>query len=89
MLETNDVKASLDVLRDLPDKARNSNWSLSLVLWGNEIVSIVETTSQRPVYWLAVDIGASKIVVHLVNLENGKIERVAFAENPQLSYGKT
>ncbi|MEM3688553.1 MAG: 2Fe-2S iron-sulfur cluster-binding protein, partial [Thermofilum sp.] len=35
VLETNDVKASLDVLRDLPNKARNSNWSLSLVLWGN------------------------------------------------------
>jgi uncharacterized 2Fe-2S/4Fe-4S cluster protein (DUF4445 family) len=88
VLETDDVKASLDVLRDLPDKARNSNWSLSLVLWGNEIVSIEETTSQRPVYGLAVDIGTSKIVVHLVNLENGKIERVAFAENPQLSYGE-
>lgn len=40
------------------------------------------------IFGLAIDIGSSKLVCHLVDLESGKTVAKAYAENPQVAYGE-
>jgi len=81
-------KVDLDVLRSLPHILRKSSWSVTAVLWGNELISIEPGDTRREVYGVAIDIGSSKITMHLVDLVSGKVIFHSFLENPQLAYGE-
>jgi len=88
VLNTDNIDVDLDLIRDLPIKLRAYNWHLNVILWGNKIISIEPIGGlTRDIYGVTVDIGTSKIVVHLVDLMNGEIRAVDFDENPQLAYG--
>jgi uncharacterized 2Fe-2S/4Fe-4S cluster protein (DUF4445 family) len=79
----------LDMLERIPSVLRESNWQVSVVLWDNRKIIAVEpgdTTSEC--YGLAVDIGSSKIVVQLIDLNTGKTMATYGSENPQLMYGE-
>ncbi|MEM2120741.1 MAG: ASKHA domain-containing protein [Archaeoglobaceae archaeon] len=80
------VEIPLSLLRKLPDLLRSFSWDFSAVLWKNRLIAIESPNSE--IYGVAVDIGSSKIVCHLVNLANGKTIAKAFAENPQVAYGE-
>ena len=83
------LEIELDLLETIPRILRESNWNVSVVLWHNRKIIAVEpgdTTSES--YGLAVDIGSSKIVVQLINLNTGKTLASYGAENPQLMYGE-
>ncbi len=85
--KTKVLNASLNVLRKLPKLARELDWSLRLVVWSDkEVVDAI--SGSDGLYGAAVDIGTSKIVLHILNLENGGIVMKAFIENPQLPYGE-
>ncbi|MGD2201234.1 MAG: ASKHA domain-containing protein [Candidatus Bathyarchaeota archaeon] len=60
----------------------------SLTLWRGERVLNVELgdTSQTQ-YGVAIDIGTSKVVGHLVDLRDGRVLGVASVENPQAIHG--
>ena len=78
--------ASLSLLRKIAREARSREWSLKLVLWGGE--EALDTVGEEGLYGAAVDIGTSKIVLHILDLEKGKVVMKAFIENPQLPYGE-
>lgn len=78
---------SLSLLKKLPELLRSFFWDFNAVLWRNRLIAI-ESAEKKEVYGVAVDVGSSKIVCHLVNLLNGETVAKAFAENPQVAYGE-
>ena len=82
------IRIDLDLLKDLPFKLRTYNWYLNVILWNDEIISVEPGALNTDAYGVGVDIGTSKIVVHLVDLNTGEIKAVEYMENPQLAYGE-
>ena len=82
-----DLIVPLDVLRELPFILRTSNWDVTVVLYGNELISVEPGDTTSRLYGVAVDIGTSKIIVHLVDLNSGMTLAEDSLENPQLTYG--
>ena len=92
-----DLRFSLPVSADLPEKLRANNWRVRLALRGNEVVAILPPpisddcsliTDHCSLYGLAVDVGTTKLAAYLVNLETGETAAKAGAMNPQIAYGE-
>jgi len=82
------LEVPLSLLKELPERARVFNWDLSLVVWmGRRLIDVDSGYSEGRLFGVAVDIGTSKIVVHLVNLSTGETVAVESAPNPQAAYG--
>lgn len=77
----------LSILKKLPELLRESKWEINAVLWKNKLIS-VEGIDNDQAYGLAIDIGSSKLVSHLVDLKSGKTVAKAYAENPQVAFGE-
>ena len=83
------TEINYEVLQNLPNTLRDANWNITAVVWNNlEIISIEAGDTTKENYGLAIDLGTSKIVSHLVNLRNGKTLATASVENPQIMYGE-
>jgi uncharacterized 2Fe-2S/4Fe-4S cluster protein (DUF4445 family) len=83
------LELDLDLLERIPHLLRDSNWNISAVLWNNrKIISVERGDTTAYCYGLAVDIGSSKIVVQLIDLNTGETLASHGAENPQLMYGE-
>jgi len=77
------------LLLRLPDILRSAMWDVTATVWNDQIVIALEPGDMREAsYGFAVDVGTSKIVSLLVNLNDGKIEAVGNIENPQLRHGE-
>lgn len=76
-----------NALKRLPGILREAGWVVDAVVWRRRIVIGVEKPSSGE-YGLAVDVGSTKIVVHLVDLTSGEPAAEAKAENPQVSRGE-
>jgi len=92
-----DLRFSLPVSADLPEKLRANQWRVRLAIRGNEVVAILPPpntencslkTDHCSLYGLAVDIGTTKLAAYLVNLETGETVAKAGAMNPQIAYGE-
>ncbi|MBA4380344.1 MAG: ferredoxin, partial [Anaerolinea sp.] len=92
-----DLRFSLPVSADLPEKLRANNWRIRLAIRGNEVVAILPPpstddcsliTDHCSLYGLAVDIGTTKLAAYLVNLETGETAAKTGAMNPQIAYGE-
>lgn len=77
----------LSILRKLPELLRDNGWEVNVVLWKNKLISI-ESKQSDQFFGLAIDIGSSKLVCHLVDLKSGKTLAKAHTENPQVSFGE-
>lgn len=77
----------LSILRKLPELLRGNRWEVNVVLWKNKLISI-ESKQSDQFFGLAIDIGSSKLVCHLVDLKSGKTLAKAHTENPQVSFGE-
>ncbi|MHA1449943.1 MAG: 2Fe-2S iron-sulfur cluster-binding protein [Candidatus Hodarchaeales archaeon] len=71
-----------------PNMYRNEKWTFHITLKGQEIVEITPESNSDRVLGIAIDIGTSKIVGHLVDLITGKTLAVTAIENPQLPHGE-
>ncbi len=78
---------SLEVLRKIPDILRSCKWSVTLVLHDGKILDVECNDTRSKTYGIAVDLGTSRIVVHLVDLTNGKTLAIESAPNPQQIFG--
>ena len=90
-----DLRFSLPVSADLPEKLRANNWRIRLAIRDDEVVAILHPISlatRHPslstLYGLAVDVGTTKLAAYLVNLETGETAAQAGAMNPQIAYGE-
>jgi len=84
-----ELEVEFEVLRELPSLLRDANWDVTVTVWNDRRVIEVEPddTSGR-LFGLAVDVGTSKIVGHLVDLTTGETLGVGATENPQIMYGE-
>ncbi len=83
------LRVDLSVLKALPAVLRNSNWQVTVTIWSNERIVAVEPNDTRSkCYGLAVDVGTSKIVGHLIDLVTGATLGIKALENPQTIHGE-
>lgn len=81
----------LKALKNLSNVVREGNWEVTVSLvWVDDYTEIVEVEpndSKKKAYGLAVDIGTTTVVVHLVDLEAGETVDVKGTYNKQAVYG--
>jgi len=86
------ILCEYSVLKKLASTIRQSQGKISVVLSTLESLPTIidiETTNERfGLYGLAIDIGTTTVVLHLVDLENGEIVDTTFTYNPQLKCGE-
>jgi uncharacterized 2Fe-2S/4Fe-4S cluster protein (DUF4445 family) len=75
----------LAALRDLPDLLRRHDWTVDAIVRDGRIAMV--RPSGRPLLGLAVDLGTTNVVGHLIDLETGtQLARLGL-ENPQVAWG--
>jgi len=86
-----DVGIDLDTLRALPETLRQGEWAATVTVSDydgkSEIIRVEPGRSAKPAYGLAVDIGTTSNVVHLVDLSTGLIIDRRGTYNRQARYG--
>lgn len=84
-----DLNIRYEVSRTLPKIIREANWNVTVTTWNEkEILDIEAGDTTKDNYGVAVDIGTSKIVCYLVNLNTGEIMSSGMMENPQIQHGE-
>lgn len=84
-----DIDIDHRLIQVLSSILRQADWKVTITLWmDKEIIAIEEGDRTNEIYGVSVDIGTSKIVLHLVNLVSGKTISVKSMENPQIAYGE-
>ena len=87
-----ELDVPLSVLRRLPHRIRASGRLVTALLarcdGHHELLDLMVGREGHPVYGLAIDIGTTTVVVHLVDLASGETVGVAAALNSQVTYGE-
>ena len=87
-----ELTVPLSVLRRLPHRIRASGRLVTALLarcdGRHELLDLLVGREEHPVYGLAVDIGTTTVVVHLVDLGTGRTVGVAAALNTQVTHGQ-
>lgn len=78
----------LSALTNLPAILRASEWNITAVFCNNDLIAIEPGDTTTDMYGVAIDIGSSKIICHLVDLTDGVTVAEEHAENPQIMYGE-
>ncbi|RLG39595.1 MAG: ferredoxin [Thermoproteota archaeon] len=87
-IDLREPKVDQEFLKDLPKALRRAKWDVTVVVRDEEILCLEEGNTERENYGLAIDIGTSKIVIYLVDVEEGEVLGVRSVENPQLMFGE-
>jgi len=88
-VKVNDLEMDYEILKRLPDIIRGSRFDVTVAIWHDrKIISVEPGDTSNRMFGLAVDIGTSKIVAHLVDLTTGEVIDVGSVENPQITYGE-
>jgi len=82
------AEVPLLVLTALPETLRSAGWDVTAVLWNDRLIAAEAGDTTAEQYGVAIDIGSSKIICHLVDLATGKTLAEEHAENPQIMYGE-
>jgi len=82
------AEVPLPLLTVLPETLRAAGWDVTAVLWNDRLIAIEAGDTTAEQYGVAIDIGSSKIICHLVDLAAGKTVAEEHAENPQIMYGE-
>ena len=81
----------LEVLRAAPVVLREAGWAVTTLIarapGGYELLDLRPGTGATRAFGLAIDIGTTTVVVHLVNLGSGATLGAAAALNRQVAYG--
>jgi len=78
----------LSVLAVLPETLRSANWDVTAVFWNDALIAVEAGDTTKELYGVAIDIGSSKIICHLVDLTDGRTLARENAENPQIMHGE-
>lgn len=79
------IRPNMKLISDLYQVLQDNDYSLNVVLCGNEILDL--RAADDPVYVMAFDIGTTTIVGYLLNAATGEETAVASMLNPQSEYG--
>lgn len=86
-VEGHDMRADLPVLRRLPDALRRSEFKVTAVLAGEDLVAIEPGDTRDQSYGLAFDLGTTTLVGTLMNLRTGMAAAVRSTLNGQARFG--
>jgi uncharacterized 2Fe-2S/4Fe-4S cluster protein (DUF4445 family) len=90
-LQTEALPLELSLLKRLPRRLRDWSYAVRCVLFreqtGWRVVEVLDPRERDPVAGLAVDLGTSRLVLRLLDLETGKTLGESAADNPQLALG--
>jgi uncharacterized 2Fe-2S/4Fe-4S cluster protein (DUF4445 family) len=78
----------LSVLRKLPTVLREGRFSATATMYQGCLIDIEARHADLSAYGAAVDIGTSKIIVYLMDLQEGHLIDQEAMENPQMRYGE-
>lgn len=81
------LKPNLDVVRGLSRLMKSSDYKVTAVLYGDELIAIEPGDTRGATYGIAYDLGSTTIVGFLMNLETGEELAVSAVMNPQTLYG--
>ncbi|MEM1658315.1 MAG: ASKHA domain-containing protein [Candidatus Jordarchaeales archaeon] len=82
------VGVDLQLVRKLPEVLRGADWCVTAVLWNGRLLDVEAGDTSTEKYGLGLDVGSSKIVCHLVDLNSGETLARGGVENPQVAYGE-
>jgi uncharacterized 2Fe-2S/4Fe-4S cluster protein (DUF4445 family) len=85
--EGHEVRVDPAVWRAMPLILRASDFDITVVLVGDELIAIEPGDTTGWAYGLALDIGTTTVVGAILNLKTGAVEAVKSALNAQASYG--
>lgn len=90
-LKTDRVFIALHLLQKLPSNLRSWNFKVKAVLFKDcrswTVVDLLDPMSGRPVLGAAIDIGTTRVVMSLVDLESGQETGKIGFDNPQALIG--
>jgi len=91
-LQTDDaIHIEFDLLKTLPDRLRQSDFSLRCILFRDRqrwrVVGIESAADVQPAAGLAVDLGTSRVALRLLDLADGRTLAESGFDNPQLAVG--
>ncbi|MBT3368505.1 MAG: [Fe-S]-binding protein, partial [Nitrospina sp.] len=90
-LNTDYVKIPLHILKSLPSRLRRFNFKAKAVLFKDPhswiLVDLIDADGQDPVLGVAIDIGTTRIVLNLLDLETGNVIGEKGFDNPQAQIG--
>lgn len=81
------VHISVQLLRQLPSILRKSEWKVTLVVVGQELVCVEPGDTTKHSYGLAFDIGTTTVVGILIDLNTGAVMAADSALNKQSVHG--
>ncbi len=82
-----EVRVDPGVWRALPIVLRASDFDITAVIVGDELIAIEPGDTSSWAYGLALDIGTTTVVGAIVNLKTGAVEAVKSTLNGQASFG--
>jgi len=82
------VDVPLHVLECLPAKLRDGKWKVTATCYGKRVIDVHPGERERELYGVAVDIGTSKVIAYLFDLNLGTLIDQEAVENPQMRYGE-
>jgi len=78
----------LPVIQRLPDVLRGDGFCAVVTRYGRQVIDVERAAVEPRAYGAAVDIGTSKIIVYLFDLQDGRLIDQEAIENPQMRYGE-
>ncbi len=78
---------TINVVRKLPEILRDSEYRVTVVVYGNKVIEIEKGNTTDKNYGIALDVGTTTVVGFLVDLNSGKIVEIASGINGQVEYG--
>jgi uncharacterized 2Fe-2S/4Fe-4S cluster protein (DUF4445 family) len=90
-LSTDKIRIPLQVLKKLPSNLRSWDFKARVVLFKDRhfwiVVDLLDPISNKPVLGTAIDIGTTRIVLSLIDLESGQEIGEKGLDNPQAVIG--
>jgi uncharacterized 2Fe-2S/4Fe-4S cluster protein (DUF4445 family) len=83
-----DLAIDFEVLRTVPSVLREGRWQVTVSVWMNKEIILVEPGFVETGYGLAVDVGTTTVVGFLCDLRTGNVVGTASMMNPQVTYGE-
>jgi len=80
--------ADFKVLNIVGPTLRDSDWSITAIVRGSEIIGVEPGNRTKENLGIAIDLGTTKIAFYLVDLLTGKSINIYGITNPQIAYGE-
>ncbi len=80
--------ADSKVLNIIGPTLRDSDWSITVIVKGSEIIGVEPGNRTKESLGIAIDLGTTKIAFYLVDLLTGESINIYGITNPQIAYGE-